>query len=244
MARSRVVIAIVAALAGCALACDALLGLGNYQEVACIFDCSTGSEDAGDASDAPMEASSAMLDASDAADALDASDGDAAEASLEFEGSVDGPPLTELWARWPMPNPDASAAPTIDGSPALPNLMAYDAGPEAGTAFDMVTGLTWSRTSIPESDFGMAADACASLGALWHVPTRIQLVSIIDFTQPVGSAKIDPVAFPGTPADLFWTSSQVPGDAATPLYWLVDLGTGLVQQTTAANYVLCVKEGP
>jgi len=243
MARSRVVLAVVAALAGSALACDALLGLGNYQEVPCIFDCSTGGEDGGDASDAAMD-TSPMLDASDAADAIDASDGDAADASPVFEGSVDGPLLTELWARWPMPNPDASAAPTIDGSPSLPNPMAYDAGADAGTAFDFTTLLTWARASVSETEFSKAADACASIGTGWHVPTRIQLVSLIDFTQPVGNAKIDPVAFPSTPADLFWTSSQVPGDAATPIYWLVDFGTGLVRQTTSANYVLCVKEGP
>jgi hypothetical protein len=237
-----VVLAAVAALAACALACDALLGLGSYTEVDCR-DCSTGPEDGGDAADAPMDTS--MLDVSDAADALDASDGDAGDGSPVFEGSVDGPALTELWARWPMPNPDASAAPTIDGSPSLPNPTAYDAGADAGTAVDVTTGLTWSRASVPAGDFHTAVVACASLsGTGWHVPTRIQLVSLIDFTQPPGSAKIDPVAFPSTPSALFWTSSQVPGDAGTPLYWLVDFGTGLVQQTTAATDVRCVKEGP
>jgi hypothetical protein len=34
-------------------------------------------------------------------------------------------------------------------------------------------------------------------------------------------------------------------DAATPLYWLVDFSTGLVQETAAGSYyVRCVKEGP
>jgi hypothetical protein len=242
MAPSRVVLAAVAALAGCALACDALLGLGSYKEVDCI-DCSTGPEDGGDTSDSPVDTS--MLDASDAGDALDASDGDAGDTSPVFDGSVDAPTLTELWARWPMPNPDAAAAPTLDGSPSLPNPMAYDAGADAGTAFDVTTGLTWTREDFMATDFKAAVGTCAGQpGTGWQVPTRIQLVSLIDFTQPVGSAKIDPVAFPSAHAALLWTSSQVPGDAGTTLYWLVDFGTGLVQQTTAATYVRCVKEGP
>jgi hypothetical protein len=247
MGRSRVALALVAALAGCALACDALLGLGGYQEVNCL-DCGQGAAEGGDdAADAPMETTSTpdASDASDAADVLDASDGDAGDTSPVFDGPIDGPPLTLLWARWSMPNPDASIAPTISGSPSLPNPMAYDAGADAGTALDVVTGLTWTRGSFQAATFDAAVTACAGQpGTGWHVPTRIQVVSLIDFTQPIGVPKIDPVAFPSTPAARFWTSSQVPGDAATPLYWLVDFSTGLVQETTAASYVRCVKEGP
>jgi hypothetical protein len=250
MAPSRVILAVAVALAGCALACDALLGLGGYQEVPCI-DCGQDTGAAGDAGpdvfDAGMEAS-LLQDAQDASDGGDASDADAdadADATPTFDGSVDGPPLTELWARWNMPNPDASSAPTIVGSPSLPNPMAYDAGADAGTAFDVVTKLTWTRESLPAGTFGAAVAQCAAQpGTGWHVPTRIQVVSLIDFTQPIGAPKIDPVAFPSTPTARFWTSSQVPGDAATPLYWLVDFSTGLVQETTTASYVRCVKEGP
>jgi hypothetical protein len=246
MAPSRVALALVAALAGCALACDALLGLGGYREVDCITDCDSGlaPEAGGDAIDAAMDTTT-TADGSDAADALDASDGDAGEAAFTFDGSVDGPPLALLWARWPMPNPDAAVAPTIDAAPSLPNPMAYDAGADAGTAFDVVTRLTWNRESFPAAKFVDAVDACAALtGTGWHVPTRIQLVSLIDFTQPLGSATIDPVAFPSVPASVFWTSSQVPVDAATPLYWIVDFSTGFVRQNTTASDVLCVKEGP
>jgi hypothetical protein len=246
MARSRVALALVAAFAGCALACDALLGLGGYQEVDCIpLDC--GQETGGQVESGPDVFEGGMEttfpDGPEGGVTADA-DADAGDTSFVFEGSVDGPALTELWARWFMPNPDASSAPTIDGSPALPNPMAYDAGADAATAFDLVTKLTWARASASANDFGKAATTCASMGQGWHVPTRIQLVSLIDFTQPVGNATIDPATFPSTPAALFWTSSQVPLDAATPLYWLVDFGTGLVSQRTSANYVLCVKDVP
>jgi hypothetical protein len=244
MARSRVVLAAVAVLAGCALACDALLGLGGYTEPDCIVDCgSVAAPEGGDATDAATDTST--FDAFDGTAVLDASDGDAGDTSPVFDGPVDGPPLALLWARWPMPNPDAAAAPTIDASPSLPNPMAYDAGAEAGAAFDVTTHLTWTRESFQANTFDGALAACAGLGSGWHVPTRIQIVSLIDFTQPIGTPKIDPVAFPATPAARFWTSSQVPVDAATPLYWFVDFSTGLVQETAAGSYyVRCVKEGP
>ncbi len=195
-----------------------------------------------DATEAAAD-SSTTLDSSDAGDALDASDGDGATVP-PYDGPVDSPSLTLLWAQWPMPNPDAATAPTIDGSPPLPNAMAYDAGADAGTALDLMTGLTWTRQTYQESTYTTAADQCATLGTGWHVPTRIQLVSLIDFTQPLGNPTIDPVTFPATPASPFWSSSQVPVDAATPLYWVVDFSTGLVRQTAAASYVRCVKEGP
>jgi hypothetical protein len=243
MAPSRVAFALVTVLAGCALACDALLGLGGYTEIdPPDSGQGLGPEAGDDAPDAAMD-SSTTLDASDAGDALDTSDGDAATVP-PFDGPIDGPPLTLLWAQWPMPNPDAATAPTIDGSPPLPNPMAYDSGADAGTTVDLVTGLTWTRQTFQASSFGAAVAACAQQGTGWHVPTRIQLVSLIDFTQPLGNPTIDPVAFPSTPAVPFWSSSQVPVDAATPLYWVVDFGTGLVRQTTSASNVRCVKEGP
>lgn len=243
MVRSRALLAAVVALGASALACDALLGLGSYSEVACISDCGQGvvTPEGGDDADAGMDAS--MADVVEGGLIPDASDGDAPDASLTFDGSVDGPPLTELWARWHMPNPDASSAPTIDGSPALPHPMVYDGGADAGTAFDLTTGLTWSTASASASDFAMASDACATMGSGWHVPTRIQLVSLIDFTQPLGSPTIDSVTFPSTSKSQYWTSSQVPGDGAM-LYWIVDFSTGLAQQSTSASYVRCVKGGP
>ena len=243
MAPSRVAFALVALLAGCALACDALLGLGGYKEVDPVDSGEdVAPEVGGDATDAGMD-SSTTLDASDAGDALEDSDGDAATVP-PFDGPIDGPPLTLLWAQWPMPNPDAATAPTIDGSPPLPNPMNYDAGADASTALDFVTGLTWTRQTFQASTFDEAVADCVAQGTGWHVPTRIQLVSLIDFTQALGNPTIDPVTFPSTPASPFWSSSQVPVDAATPLYWVVDFSTGIVWQTTDASYVRCVKEGP
>jgi hypothetical protein len=75
-----------------------------------------------------------------------------------------------------------------------------------------------------------------------RVPTRIELVSLVDFTtQPA----INLNAFPGTMAQPFWTSSVVPADAgldAASQYWSVSFADGIVDKTPAM-YVRCVVGG-
>lgn len=245
MARSRALLVAVVALGACALACDSLLGLGKYQEVDCVGDCGQGSgspEGGDDASEGGLD--TWTPDVAEGGLTPDASDGDAPDTSPVSDGAIgDGPPLTELWARWHMPNPDASSAPGVDGAGPLPNPTAYIDGAVASTVFDVITGLTWSTTSSPATDFAHASGACAAMGTGWHVPTRIELVSLVDFTQPFGSPTIDPVAFPSTQTAKYWTSSQVPGDGST-IYWTVDFSNGLAQQWPSASAVRCVKGGP
>jgi hypothetical protein len=240
MGASRKVLVAIA-LAGAALsACDALLGLDAYKNVACAFDCV-------EAGGTLSEASSgdAMLDAGAAPEAGDASDAGVTDAAPDVvlspgDSAFDGPLLTEFWAHWPMPNPDAAIAPGSDAD--LPNPMSYDAG-EGGssqTVYDNVTHLTWWRTPLTVGDAGAQA-ACASLGGSgWHVPTRIELVSLIDFVVPAGVATIDSTAFPTVPADVFLTSSVVAGDGG--FWWVVDFSTGLTVQRKSAGVVLCVQE--
>jgi len=50
----------------------------------------------------------------------------------------------------------------------------------------------------------------------WRLPTRIEMVSIVDFTR--ADPAIDPSAFSGTPSDYFWTSTALAGSAATAWY--------------------------
>ncbi len=235
MAPSRALLAIAGALAAGALACDALLGLDAYSKV-------DGGGDAGAVEDAG-DASTDMTtpDASEEADALAAADADAdaGETSTILDGSTDGLPLTAYWARWFMPNPDAAIAPGADAM--LPHQMSYTGGGDASTtALDDVTNLTWSTAAVAAATYDAATKAC-QMGPGWHVPTRIELVSLIDFTQ---TPTIDQATFPGTPQAKFWTASIVPGDAATPQYWVVDFGSGFTQQAQSASYVRCVQEGP
>ncbi len=78
---------------------------------------------------------------------------------------------------------------------------------------DLVTGLDWQRRTPSQAlDWWDAREYCAALElggrADWRLPSRIELVSILDFGRrdPVA----DPAAFPDTPSDFYWTSSPVP----------------------------------
>jgi|HubBroStandDraft_1064217.scaffolds.fasta_scaffold99099_2 uncharacterized protein DUF1566 len=237
--RGRIVAAtVVFALA--VVGCDALLGLGQFRDVPCAFDCPEASveasipdaSDSGDASDAGDASDSG--DASDAADALDATF--VPDVVDEFVLPEAASPH-ETWAHWPMPNPDASIAP--DSSTLLPNPMAYDAAAD-GSVLDTVTGLTWEVGSQMASDYLGASSLCQGMNM--RLPTRIELVSLIDFTR---SPAIDSIAFPGTQPYAYWTSSVVWADAgsdAAVQYWSVSFYDGLVA-AMPATYVRCVTGG-
>jgi hypothetical protein len=113
------------------------------------------------------------------------------------------------WAGWPMPDSTSLSTATAPS---------YDVG-AADVVVDRVTGLTWQRVVSADSyGWSEAADHCACLTLAghddWRLPTRIELVSLIDVRRQ--SPAIDPLAFPDTPSTWFWTSSpaaDVPGAA-------------------------------
>ena len=110
-----------------------------------------------------------------------------------------------------MSNPVASA---------LPNPASYDTS-VAGVVTNTVTGLTWEQTATPgTSDQPTAASYCTNnrTGGLsgWRLPTVTELISLVDFTVPFPTASIDGVAFPGTAADKFWTSTPYLGPSGGP----------------------------
>ena len=121
------------------------------------------------------------------------------------------------WARWVMPNPATSG---------LPNPARYTVSDGGNEVVDEITGLIWQRTADPGSyTWDAAKQACACLtidgAAGYRLPSRIELVSIADWTQ---APSIDVAAFPGTPPESFWTSSVLAGDPG--LGWLVSFDTG------------------
>jgi hypothetical protein len=226
-------------LAVVATGCDVLLGLGHFKDVPCALDCpDVTTVDALAETSAPEtslpEAGDAAADALDAADAVvDVQAMDAMDAIPPAEAASPH----EVWAHWPMPNPDAPIAP--DSSTLLPNPMTYDASVD-GSVLDIVTGLTWEVASQMASDYASASSQCQALGM--RVPTRIELVSLVDFTT---SPAINKVAFPGTPIMPFWTSSVVWADAgpdAAALHWSVSFSDGLVT-AIPASLVRCVSGG-
>ncbi len=117
-----------------------------------------------------------------------------------------------------MPNP----AEITDAG--LPNLARYDTASIPGVVVDKVTNLWWQQPidtknsqnadcSPPGCALAQALDYCAHLtlggSSDWRLPTRIELVSLLDVTQT--AVTINP-AFTDAPGDYFWTSSLIPGD--------------------------------
>ncbi|MES1207165.1 MAG: DUF1566 domain-containing protein [Pseudomonadota bacterium] len=149
---------------------------------------------------------------------------------------------THRWACWRMPNPAASG---------LPNPASYtDLGD--GTVRDNVTCLTWQKT-ISATSYTVAAGRayCATLGTGWRLATRIELMSIMDYSQ--SAAKTDPVAFPGTPRAFFKTGSewvlttkQIGAGAGTDFGWAFNFSDGIVSNARSggsADRVRCVRGG-
>jgi hypothetical protein len=108
--------------------------------------------------------------------------------------------------------------------------------PATGSVFDTKTKLTWQRTA-PAATYAWAAAKtyCAGLsttlgGTGWRLPTIKELQTIVDETQV--APPIDSTAFPGTPANAFWSSTQTKDSAGA---WFVDFGPNTSGGTTSDN---------
>ncbi len=153
--------------------------------------------------------------------------------------------------RWPMPNPPAAN---------LPNPFSYtDLG--NGTVRDDVTQLVWQKTVDQATQAFTWVDApayCESLtlpapaGSTWHVPTRIQAVSLVDYTTE--AAMDGPFLGSGQPpgGKYTWTSTPwVVSQIATKAQdaWIVNFGgggglTSNAGSQSSAEYVRCVASPP
>jgi hypothetical protein len=115
---------------------------------------------------------------------------------------------------FPMPNPARVG---------LPNPAKYTRNAD-GTITDDVTGLTWDGrvedVGLSEQD---GAAQCAAKGEGWRLPTRLELVSLVDYTVPAPGPTIDAI-FEGTPGAIFWTSSIYAGDVGDA--WTVGFDAG------------------
>ncbi|HEV3190236.1 MAG TPA: DUF1566 domain-containing protein [Polyangiaceae bacterium] len=159
------------------------------------------------------------------------------EAGLTGDAACVGAPGGSIFANWPMPDPSTAGT---DRSPT------YDTT-STDVVVDRLTQLTWQRNLEPKSYLWSDADAycrCLAVGGHddWRLPTRIELVSIVDFTKP--SPAIDSNAFPGTPGDYFWTSSPLIGNSSA--FWYVYFFDGNTHSTDASSSyrVRCVSGTP
>ncbi len=147
------------------------------------------------------------------------------DSGADTAGGIDGAnaecgtiPEPNAWARWVMPNPVRSG---------LPNPASYTVSESGNQVTDNVTGLIWQRNVDARSFIWEEAKqycSCLTIDGVtgWRLPSRIELVSIADWTTSRPS--IDSNAFPNTPSASFWTSSILLGDAG--LGWLVYFETG------------------
>jgi hypothetical protein len=232
--RISVSLLVAAALPGSSLAC-------NSSTLAQITAPAEAGGPADDGSVSPFpagttsDASSPIDDGSSSPDATSAPT-DAGASSLPGSGdggpdgavatSTGGAAVSPGWAMWPMPN-----APTSG----LPHPQSYDTS-VAGIALDRVTGLTWQRdakvlSTAQWSDATPMLEAasayCASLGLAgyedWRVPSRIELVSIMNFrTDPAENASVFGAAV------AFYLSSSVEGQGNGNVVGEIWVGDGTI----------------
>jgi len=138
------------------------------------------------------------------------------------DARADVAPIPYSWADWPMPNPPMTG---------LPNPQSYDTEQIPDIVVDNITKLKWQR-KVEDVTFAWsdAVSYCENFmldGEKWRLPTRIELLSIIDYTQP--GPVIDPSVFPATPSERFWSASPFTDDSTNA--WSVHFGFA----TTIAN---------
>lgn len=222
MARSKILVAgiVAGASLACLAACNVVLGLGDYEKV---------------------DADGGAADAASEADVLFVPDAPI-DAPIDVEAGTYDP--AHAWANWPMPNPNNDAG--------YANQTTYEAGSDAAVVLDTLTELQWENVGANTPSVRSVEDAqayCTSRASTgfasfndWRLPTRIELVSLIDYTRAPGMA-IDP-AFASTPADPFWSSSPV-GKPHVAQTWRVDFDTGEVRIASAGSMarVRCVRGG-
>jgi hypothetical protein len=106
------------------------------------------------------------------------------------------------------------------------------------------TGLMWQQTVDAQSyTWADAKTYCEGLSLVgyddWRLPTRIELVSLVDFTQ--SSPTIDPTGFPNTPSEYFWSSSPVAGYSYNAWYVNFSYGNGHNSGVSNTGRVRCVR---
>jgi len=141
------------------------------------------------------------------------------------------------WPQYRLPGTPGPAG----GPPPTRNYMS-----STDTVIDCVTGLEWQRavdTMTRTRDD--AVTYCNSLELAgytdWRLPSRIELMTLVDYTIAVPGPTIDILAFPLTPADRFWSSSL---HARSPsVGWFVAFNDGRANTFSQVNTcpVRCVR---
>jgi hypothetical protein len=163
----------------------------------------------------------------------------------------------------PGPNPGSEGGATEggagNGDPRWPNwrlpadvpdnsTYAVTNGADGAIITDKVTGLGWQDT-VPTTarDFDAANAYCEALvydgQSDWHLPTRIQAISIMVYKPVFGESAVAGPAFSSVSgAQCFWTSSRIP-QSTTTAYAVATAGVSSTQ-TSSTCVARCVRGGP
>lgn len=117
-----------------------------------------------------------------------------------------------------------------------------------GTITDNVTGLMWQKEGDNmEKTWADAGTYCDSLTLAghsgWRLPSKKELMSIVDRNSPKPGPTINITYFPNTYADYYWSSTT--SAYSTDGAWCVYFGYGNVggYGKSGLNYVRCVRGG-
>jgi hypothetical protein len=139
-----------------------------------------------------------------------------------------------------------------------------------GTVTDNNTGLVWQKCSMGQNNDASCSgtanyynwyqasgtydasynpstiSVCGSLslaGTGWRLPSKKELVGIVDYSIPYPGPTIPQTLFPNTASSGYWSSTT--GASSTSDAWLVDFYDGYVVYINkgATFYVRCVRGG-
>jgi hypothetical protein len=112
------------------------------------------------------------------------------------------------------------------------------------TVFDSRTNLTWQR-AVPAKAvaFAGAQAYCRNLKLAgttgWRLPTRAEMESLVD--RHLSAPTIDHEAFPETPAEFFWSSTEYGGSGVWVIDFRGDNSVADYSDSRATNRVRCTR---
>lgn len=231
-------------------ACQQLLGLDKLKN------CDDG--ECADASSQPDASDGSIPDGGPDADAGDG--GDVPDTSIPFP---DGSTPSD-WVNFRMPATTGGLvdAASFSGDAAILKedaaILAYrpgnaylqtfstvmtDAGP---LPFDNVSKRTWIALELATGSFDSAQKQCALVDG--RVPSRIELVSLLEPSKPGDAGYVRPEAFGGKPVPqnlAFWSSTVSRDGDGGFSFWIMDFSTGTTFRQAAVGGtqrgILCVR---
>ncbi|MGC2063773.1 MAG: DUF1566 domain-containing protein [Thermodesulfovibrionales bacterium] len=119
-----------------------------------------------------------------------------------------------------------------------------------GTVTDNNTGLMWQKldSGISQYNWDGAVAACIAATTAsfvdWRLPTKQELLTIVDYSQPplsTAGPSINAALFPGSQIDWYWTSTELATNNTYAWYINFDGGKDDSTPKTTVNPIRCVR---